>query len=77
MIDSILVGVLWGCIITMLITLHRLGKLIDKMLDSTKVIRINLDDIMNGVQKKIKQETEIDDFIDELNKKHKEENNES
>ena len=64
MIENVLLGVLWACIITMLITLHRLGRLIDRMLDTTKVIRINLDDIMNDVQKKIKQEKAFQDWAE-------------
>tara|TARA_B100000902_G_scaffold158360_1_gene154365 strand:- start:486 stop:749 length:264 start_codon:yes stop_codon:yes gene_type:complete len=76
-LDLILTAVLWGCVIAMLITLHKLGTILDRMIERTSIIRLNLSEVKDMVQTKMNQEdTEkaIDDFIDELNKKHNEEN---
>tara|TARA_B100000900_G_C20128283_1_gene532878 strand:- start:307 stop:546 length:240 start_codon:yes stop_codon:yes gene_type:complete len=76
-VDLILTAVLWGCVIAMLITLHKLGTILDRMIERTSIIRLNLSEVKDMVQTKMNQEdTEkaIDDFIDELNKKHNEEN---
>lgn len=62
-IDLLLTAVLWGCVIAMLISLHKLGTILDRMIIRTTSIRL-----------KDPSEKEIDDFIDELNKKHNEEN---
>jgi len=76
-VDLILTAVLWGCVIAMLISLHKLGTILDRMIERTSIIRLNLSEVKDMVQTKMNQEdTEkaIDDFIDELNKKHNEEN---
>ena len=76
-IDLILTAVLWGCVIAMLISLHKLGTILDRMIERTSIIRLNISEIQDMVQTKIDEENRekaIDDFIDELNKKHNEEN---
>ena len=76
-LETILVAVLWGCAITLLITLHRLGKILDRMIERTSIIRLNISEVQDMIQSRIdeeKREKAIDDFIDELNKKHNEEN---
>tara|TARA_Y100000996_G_scaffold104464_1_gene76501 strand:+ start:273 stop:509 length:237 start_codon:yes stop_codon:yes gene_type:complete len=77
MLETILVAVLWGCVITMLITLHKLGTILDRMIERTTSIRVNISEVQDMIQSRIdeeKREKAIDDFIDELNKKHNEEN---
>ena len=79
-LDLILTAVLWGCVIAMLISLHKLGTILDRMIERTSIIRLNISEIQDMVQTKMNQEDrekEIDDFIDELNKKHKEMNEEN
>ena len=76
-LDLILTAVLWGCVIAMLISLHKLGTILDRMIERTSTIRLNISEIQDMVQTKIDEENRekaIDDFIDELNKKHNEEN---
>ena len=76
-LDLILTAVLWGCVIAMLISLHKLGTILDRMIERTSIIRLNLSEVKDMVQTKIDEENRekaIDDFIDELNKKHNEEN---
>ena len=76
-LDLILTAVLWGCVIAMLISLHKLGTILDRMIERTTSIRLNISEIQDMVQTKMNQEDRekaIDDFIDELNKKHNEEN---
>ena len=76
-LETILVAVLWGCVITMLITLHKLGTILDRMIERTTSIRVNISEVQDMIQSRIdeeKREKAIDDFIDELNKKHNEEN---
>ena len=76
-LDLILTAVLWGCVIAMLISLHKLGTILDRMIERTPIIRLNISEIQDMVQTKIDEENRekaIDDFIDELNKKHNEEN---
>jgi len=76
-LDLILTAVLWGCVIAMLISLHKLGTILDRMIERTTSIRLNISEIQDMVQTKIDEENRekaIDDFIDELNKKHNEEN---
>tara|TARA_B100001559_G_scaffold83029_1_gene68993 strand:+ start:807 stop:1046 length:240 start_codon:yes stop_codon:yes gene_type:complete len=76
-LDLILTAVLWGCVIAMLISLHKLGTILDRMIERTSIIRLNISEIQDMVQTKIDEENRekaIDDFIDELNKKHNEEN---
>tara|TARA_A200000159_G_scaffold46361_1_gene42654 strand:+ start:835 stop:1074 length:240 start_codon:yes stop_codon:yes gene_type:complete len=75
-LDLILTAVLWGCVIAMLISLHKLGTILDRMIERTSIIRLNISEIQDMVQTKIDEENRekaIDDFIDELNKKHNEE----
>jgi len=75
-LDLILTAVLWGCVIAMLISLHKLGTILDRMIERTSTIRLNISEIQDMVQTKIDEENRekaIDDFIDELNKKHNEE----
>jgi len=75
-LDLILTAVLWGCVIAMLISLHKLGTILDRMIERTTSIRLNISEIQDMVQTKIDEENRekaIDDFIDELNKKHNEE----
>lgn len=75
-LDLILTAVLWGCVIAMLISLHKLGTILDRMIERTSIIRLNISEIQDMVQTKIDEENRekaIDDFIDELNKKHTEE----
>ena len=74
---EILLAVLWGCVIAMLISLHKLGTILDRMIERTSIIRLNLSEVKDMVQTKmIQEDTEkaIDEFIDGLNKKHNEEN---
>lgn len=76
-LETILVAVLWGCVIAMLISLHKLGKILDRMIERTSIIRLNISEVSDMIQSRIdeeKREKAIDDFIDELNRKHKEEN---
>ena len=75
-LDLILTALLWGCVIAMLISLHKLGTILDRMIERTSTIRLNISEIQDMVQTKIDEENRekaIDDFIDELNKKHNEE----
>ena len=75
-LDLILTAVLWGCVIAMLISLHKLGTILDRMIERTSTIRLNISEIQDMVQTKIDEENRekaIDDFIDELNKNHNEE----
>ena len=65
----ILEAVLVGCIIAMLISLHKLGSILDRMVVRTTSIRLGKD---FGI--KDPSEKAIDDFIAELNKKHEEDN---
>ena len=76
-LDLILTAVLWGCVIAMLISLHKLGTILDRMIERTSIIRLNISEVKDMIQTKIDEENRekaIDDFIDELNKKHNEEN---
>jgi len=76
-LETILVAVLWGCVIAMLISLHKLGTILDRMIERTSIIRLNISEVQDMIQSRIdeeKREKAIDDFIDELNKKHNEEN---
>ena len=87
-----LFALLIGMVITLGITLYRIQKIIDRMLDSSSRIRIrmdrvddNFDEILNIInkingedtrskQQKDYEEKVINMFLDELNKKHKEDN---
>ena len=76
LLEEILLAVLWAMIITLFITLHRLGRLLDNMLGHIRMAKVDVKDLQNLINRKIYEEKMIDDFIDELNKKN-EENNES
>lgn len=76
-LDLILTAVLWGCVIAMLISLHKLGTILDRMIERTSIIRLNISEVKDMVQTKMDEEDRekaIDEFIDGLNKKHNEEN---
>ena len=91
-VEDILLALLIGMIITLGITLYRIQKIVDRMLDRSSKIRIrmdrvddNFDEMLNiinkingddtrSIQQKDYEEKMIDMFIDELNKKHKEDN---
>jgi len=76
LLEEILLAILWAMIITLLITLHKLGRLLDNMLGHIRMAKVDVKDLQNLINRKIYEEKMIDDFIDELNKKN-EENNES
>jgi len=76
LLEEILLAILWAMIITLFITLHKLGRLLDNMLGHIKMAKVDVKDLQNLINRKIYEEKMIDDFIDELNKKN-EENNES
>ena len=91
-VEDMLFALLIGMVITLGITLYRIQKIIDRMLDSSSRIRIrmdrvddNFDEILNIInkingedtrskQQKDYEEKVINMFLDELNKKHKEDN---
>ena len=56
-----LTAILIGCIITMLIGLHRLGSILDRVQGSVRVVRINLDQVDDNLDHLIKQIREIED----------------
>ena len=69
-IDLLLTAVLWGCVIAMLISLHKLGTILDRMIERTSIIRLNISEVKDMLQTKMNQEDRekaIDNFIDELN----------
>jgi len=76
LLEEILLAILWAMIITLFITLHKLGRLLDNMLGHIRMAKVDVKDLQNLINRKIYEEKMIDDFIDELNKKN-EENNES
>ena len=76
LLEEILLAILWAMIITLLITLHKLGRLLDNMLGHIRMAKVDVKDLQNLINRKIYEEKMIDDFIDELKKKGKE-NNES
>ena len=76
LLEEILLAILWAMIITLLITLHKLGRLLDNMLGHIRMAKVDVKDLQNLINRKIYEEKMIDDFINELNKKN-EENNES
>ena len=91
-VEDMLFALLIGMVITLGITLYRIQKIVDRMLDRSSKIRIrmervfdNFDEMLNIInkingedtrskQQKDYEEKMIDMFIDELNKKHKEDN---
>ena len=73
LLEEILLAVLWAMIITLFITLHRLGRLLDNMLVHVRMAKVDVRELQDMIQQKIDEENRekaIDDFIDELNKKN-------
>ena len=60
-LENILVAVLWACIITMLITLHRLGRLLDNMSIHIKLAKSDVKELQDMIQQKIDEENEIEE----------------
>ena len=75
-IQELLFAILIALIITMVFGIYRLGQLINAVEDRAKILQIRLLDMMKTPQQREYEEKMIDMFIDELNKKGKE-NNES
>ena len=75
-IQEFLFAILIALIITMVLGLYRLGQLINAVEDRAKILQHRLLDMMKTPQQREYEEKVIDMFIDELNKKGKE-NNES
>ena len=76
LIQEFLFAILIALIITMVLGLYRLGQLINAVEDRAKILQHRLLDMMKTPQQREYEEKMIDMFIDELNKKGKE-NNES
>ena len=75
-IQEFLFAILIALIITMVFGIYRLGQLINAVEDRAKILQHRLLDMMKTPQQREYEEKVIDMFIDELNKKGKE-NNES
>ena len=75
-IQEFLFAILIALIITMVFGIYRLGQLINAVEDRAKILQNRLLDMMKTPQQREYEEKMIDMFIDELNKKGKE-NNES
>ena len=75
-IQEFLFAILIALIITLVLGLYRLGQLINAVEDRAKILQHRLLDMMKTPQQREYEEKIIDMFIDELNKKGKE-NNES
>ncbi len=75
-IQEFLFAILIALIITLVLGLYRLGQLINAVEDRAKILQHRLLDMMKTPQQREYEEKVIDMFIDELNKKGKE-NNES
>ena len=76
LIQEFLFAILIALIITMVFGIYRLGQLINAVEDRAKILQHRLLDMMKTPQQREYEEKVIDMFIDELNKKGKE-NNES
>ena len=76
LIQEFLFAILIALIITLVLGLYRLGQLINAVEDRAKILQHRLLDMMKTPQQREYEEKVIDMFIDELNKKGKE-NNES
>ena len=76
LIQEFLFAILIALIITLVFGLYRLGQLINAVEDRAKILQHRLLDMMKTPQQREYEEKMIDMFIDELNKKGKE-NNES
>ena len=75
-IQEFLFAILIALIITLVFGLYRLGQLINAVEDRAKILQHRLLDMMKTPQQREYEEKMIDMFIEELNKKGKE-NNES
>ena len=75
-IQEFLFAILIALIITMVFGIYRLGQLINAVEDRAKILQHRLLDMMKTPQQREYEEKMIDMFINELNKKGKE-NNES
>ena len=75
-IQEFLFAILIALIITLVLGLYRLGHLLNAVEDRAKILQHRLLDMMKTPQQREYEEKVIDMFIDELNKKGKE-NNES
>ena len=75
-IQEFLFAILIALIITMVLGLYRLGHLLNAVEDRAKILQHRLLDMMKTPQQRAYEDKMIDMFIDELNKKGKE-NNES
>tara|TARA_A100001035_G_C27498752_1_gene371017 strand:+ start:382 stop:615 length:234 start_codon:yes stop_codon:yes gene_type:complete len=75
-IQEFLFAILIALIITLVFGLYRLGQLINAVEDRAKILQHRLLDMMKTPQQRAYEEKMIDMFIEELNKKGKE-NNES
>ena len=71
-IQEFLFAILIALIITMVFGIYRLGQLINAVEDRAKILQIRLLDMMKTPQQREYEEKMIDMFIDELNKKGKE-----
>lgn len=76
LIQEFLFAILIALIITMVFGIYRLGQLINAVEDRAKILQHRLLDMMKTPQQRAYEEKMIDMFIEELNKKGKE-NNES
>ena len=76
LIQEFLFAILIALIITMVFGIYRLGQLINAVEDRAKILQIRLLDMMKTPQQREYEEKMIAMFIEELNKKGKE-NNES
>ncbi len=76
LIQEFLFAILIALIITMVFGIYRLGQLINAVEDRAKILQHRLLDMMKTPQQREYEEKMIDMFINELNKKGKE-NNES
>jgi hypothetical protein len=75
-IQEFLFAILIALIITMVLGLYRLGHLLNAVEDRAKILQHRLLDMMKTPQQRAYEDKMIDMFIEELNKKGKE-NNES
>ena len=73
-IQEFLFAILIALIITLVFGLYRLGQLINAVEDRAKILQHRLLDMMKTPQQRAYEEKMIDMFIDELNKKGKENN---
>ena len=76
-IQEFLFAILIALIITMVFGIYRLGQLINAVEDRAKILQIRLLDMMKTPQQREYEEKMIDMFIEELNKKGKENNENS